>query len=353
MTGLIDNCQVHGLTEFTKQGRCKLCHIQKCLGKITGDYSLTQYNEFKQKYPDLYKDYYDKRCRKTASTCIKKYGVKNPYQIDYIRKKAENSIKQKPKKKKIYIQRRKSKEDKALEIKERMQRLHGVDNPSQLPGFKEKFNTSIRKHRQHINYDYLDNLYKIYKRVTTYDITNIVNNSNASRPTVLRFLKNQNIIIDTSYNSKAEIHLYDFIKSINPEIFVLQGDKQIIGNQLDIYVPELKLGIEFNGNYWHQENCVQRKINPDYHVNKTNLCEQQGIRLIHIWEHEWLTNQDYCKYVIECYLDGKIPDISIYNNKLPRDYFQTLDFPDGKIEEPEEELIDNKFKIYKTGYIIL
>jgi len=71
----------------------------------------------------------------------------------------------------------------------------------------------------------LDNLYKIYKRVTTYDITNIVNNSNASRPTVLRFLKNQNIIIDTSYNSKAEIHLYDFIKSINPEIFVLQGDK--------------------------------------------------------------------------------------------------------------------------------
>jgi len=40
-------------------------------------------------------------------------------------------------------------------------------------------------------------LYKIYKRVTTYDITNIVDISNASRSTVLRFLKSQNIIIDT------------------------------------------------------------------------------------------------------------------------------------------------------------
>ena len=100
MIGLIDNCQVHGLTEFTKQGRCKLCHIQKCLDKIT-DYSLTQYKEFKEKYPDLYNDYYNKRCEKTTSTCIEKYGVKNPYQIDHIRKKAENSIKQKPKKRKF------------------------------------------------------------------------------------------------------------------------------------------------------------------------------------------------------------------------------------------------------------
>lgn len=338
------------MTEFTRQGRCKLCHIQKCLGKITGDYTLTQYNEFKSKYPDIYKKHFDKRNTKTQNTCLEKYNVKNPYQIEHIKNKAQQSIKQKPKKVKSYVSRKKSREDKALEIKERMLRLYGVESPSQLPEFKEKFNKSIRKHRQYIDYEYLDNLQKRYKRVTTYDITEITNKSKASRTTVLRFLKNQNISIDTQYNSKSEIEIYDFIKHNNSEISIIQGEKSVIGQQLDIYMPKLKLAIEFNGDYWHQIDCVHRTIDKNYHLRKTELCESKGIRLIHIWEHEWKNNQDFCKYVIDCYLNGKIPDISKYDGKLPRDYFSTLDFS-GKIEEPEEELLDNKFKVYKTGII--
>jgi hypothetical protein len=61
--------------------------------------------------------------------------------------------------------------------------------------------------------------------------------------------------------------------------------------ELDIYIPEKKLAIEFDGLYWHNDNIVK----PNYHLNKTELCEKQGIKLIHIFENEWLTKQDIVK----------------------------------------------------------
>jgi hypothetical protein len=36
-------------------------------------------------------------------------------------------------------------------------------------------------------------------------------------------------------------------------------------------------------------------IDKNYHLNKTELCEQKGIRLIHIFEDEWLNKQDIVK----------------------------------------------------------
>lgn len=52
---------------------------------------------------------------------------------------------------------------------------------------------------------------------------------------------------------------------------------------LDCYSPSKKVGIEFNGLYWHNEESKGKT----YHLDKTNACKAEGIRLIHIWEHEW------------------------------------------------------------------
>ena len=162
------------------------------------------------------------------------------------------------------------------------------------------------------------------------------------------FLSNKSIKSTQSY----EFEIIDYINNVK-QVTTCMSDYSIIQPlQLDIYIPDLKLAIEVNGDYWHSIKKQFEKSKINRQILKTNLCEERGIRLIHIWEHEWLNNQDYCKYVIECYLSGKIPNISIYNGKLPRDYFQTLDFPDGKIEEPIIEK-SGKFDVYKTGYIIL
>ena len=61
--------------------------------------------------------------------------------------------------------------------------------------------------------------------------------------------------------------------------------------ELDIYVPGKKLAIEFDGLYWH---CVGKK-DRKYHLAKTEMCEKAGIRLIHVFENEWLYGKDIVK----------------------------------------------------------
>lgn len=41
-----------------------------------------------------------------------------------------------------------------------------------------------------------------------------------------------------------------------------------------------------------------------YHLNKTELCEQLGYRLIHIWENEWNNNKDEIKAKLENILNN-------------------------------------------------
>jgi len=72
---------------------------------------------------------------------------------------------------------------------------------------------------------------------------------------------------------------------------VIQNIKSIIPPwELDIYIPAKKLAIEYDGLYWHSESIGGKDKN--YHLNKTLECEKQGIKLIHIFEDEWLNKQN-------------------------------------------------------------
>lgn len=75
------------------------------------------------------------------------------------------------------------------------------------------------------------------------------------------------------------------------------------GKQLDVYCPERKLAIEFNGLYWHSEVFKEKR----YHLEKTEMCESQGIQLIHIWEDEWVEKQDVVKSLLKAKLGIKTP----------------------------------------------
>ena len=87
---------------------------------------------------------------------------------------------------------------------------------------------------------------------------------------------------------EIQIYLQDILKQK-----IDYNNRSIIPPQeLDIYIPEKKLAIEFDGLYWHSEEIGKTK---NYHLNKTEECEKQGIQLIHIFENEWLTKQDIVK----------------------------------------------------------
>ena len=95
--------------------------------------------------------------------------------------------------------------------------------------------------------------------------------------------------------SISEKEILDYMKSIyNGNI--IENCRNILPNaEIDIYVPEFKLGVEYNGNYWHRSMYRQdgKKFvfdsgkSPSYHQKKSLLARENGIRIIHIWEDQW------------------------------------------------------------------
>lgn len=93
--------------------------------------------------------------------------------------------------------------------------------------------------------------------------------------------------------SKDEIELLSWIRSVY-DGEVIQSDKSVFGNgfEIDILLPDLNLGIEYNGLYWHSE--LQGKSNW-YHRTKYEKANDVGIHLIQIFEDEWLHKKDIVK----------------------------------------------------------
>ena len=94
--------------------------------------------------------------------------------------------------------------------------------------------------------------------------------------------------------SKTEL---DIAACIPSSINVVLNDRSVLdGKEIDIYVPEYKFGIEYNGLMWHSigESKYSKFNRPDtrenryQHVYKTNLAQNKGIQLFHIFENEWL-----------------------------------------------------------------
>jgi hypothetical protein len=100
--------------------------------------------------------------------------------------------------------------------------------------------------------------------------------------------------------SNSENEIIEFIKSFNIE--VLSGKKDLIKNpetnrflELDIFIPSKNIAIEFNGLYWHNEQFRDNK----YHLMKYNLCKDLNIKLIQIFEDEWVFKKDIVKNIIK------------------------------------------------------
>lgn len=96
------------------------------------------------------------------------------------------------------------------------------------------------------------------------------------------YLTIEKYITDMTFCSCIEEEIGNYIESKG--IHIERHNKYILnGQELDIYIPDKRIEIEFNGYYWHST------IHKDtyYHQNKTITCAKQGIQLIHIFEYEW------------------------------------------------------------------
>jgi hypothetical protein len=108
--------------------------------------------------------------------------------------------------------------------------------------------------------------------------------------------------------SKAEKQVYAYIVATFPELEVHENyrAKQLGQFELDIYVEDVRLGVEFNGEYWHDESRDPRI--KDRHDRKQAICETLGVRLVVVWENDWKTRQnDVEEQISEIVAGGEIP----------------------------------------------
>lgn len=69
---------------------------------------------------------------------------------------------------------------------------------------------------------------------------------------------------------------------------ILTSDRTLLHPyEVDIYIPERKLAFEYDGLFWH--NSINKPDN--YHLEKTERCEERGVQLIHVFEDEWLNKR--------------------------------------------------------------
>lgn len=95
------------------------------------------------------------------------------------------------------------------------------------------------------------------------------------------------------YTSYAQQEIQQYLESLGVVVEVNVRGKLQKNRELDIFLPEYGIAVEYDGLHWHGENwgCKDRM----YHLSKTLECEKHGIRLIHIFEDEWLFKQDIVK----------------------------------------------------------
>jgi hypothetical protein len=96
-----------------------------------------------------------------------------------------------------------------------------------------------------------------------------------------------------SYSTVSNI-IIDELLPYNLNIII--KDKNILNNkEIDIYFPDQKIGIEYNGLFWHSDRFKSKT----YHLDKTTLAESKGVQLLHIFDNEWNKKEDIVMSLIK------------------------------------------------------
>jgi len=115
----------------------------------------------------------------------------------------------------------------------------------------------------------------------------------------------------SSGTSKQELELFGRIKAICPEAKKLrdmqvkiEGKSHIHGFDIDIFIPDLNLGIEFDGKYHHSFEAMRAdpkrsKWSDDdirnYHnLKDTWFWSSKGIKILHIKWDDWIADKQAC-----------------------------------------------------------
>lgn len=301
--------------------------------------------EFREKVESTTEQKYGDRCvfnvpeikEKIKNTMLQEYGVENPFQSREILEKAKNTFAKNHNGASNFLS-----SDEGVEFfKQRIKEKYGVENPSHIPGHKEKIKKTLEKHygvsnamdipyvRQKIREgsvkkfgvenpvyskewqekirqkffeehgcvtamqaNWPEGTYKILSSKNNFlnfirsqkDKTRIglASTLGCSFSVICNYIKKYDLFseVDT-IASHPELEISMFLDELGVEHYKTKSI--IFPYEIDFYCPEYKIGIEFNGSFWHS---VEQK-GKDYHLMKTNLAKEKGIFIYHIFESDW------------------------------------------------------------------
>lgn len=258
---------------------------------------------FNDKYGVNHPSQVDRFYRKAESENFKKLGYKSPLSSPVIREKINDTNLERygghPMKNYINFEKVKSTNlerygyecilsipEKREEIKNTWLSKYGVDNPMISEEVRSDF--IISKDFNYIKY--IGSNYSLFNCISGHEFTIHIDNYHSRLKSNIPLCTVCNPIGDL--RSIKEQELYKFISSVyDGEIVQSYRDKL----EIDIYLPDLKLGFEFNGLYWHSEEYKDK----NYHLDKTKYFDERGIRIIHIWEDDWDCKCDIVKSQIK------------------------------------------------------
>jgi len=256
--------------------------------------------------------------KKVKQTNLERYGVENVFQSEKIKERIKEKNLEK-----YGVEYTLSSDDIKEKIKKTNLERYGVDNPSKS---KEIIDKKIKTFENSLKLKY--GIIEVKNNIIT-SLCGIGHKYEIEK-SLFYNRKRLNIELCTiclPVNSKSisgqENNILEFISNHYPN--VISSDRNLLnGKEIDIYIPELNLGFEFNGLYWHSEIYKERT----YHLDKTKECLNNDTILFHIWEDDWLYKQDIVKSMILNKL-GKTPNKifarkcevrEISDNKLIREF---------------------------------
>lgn len=122
----------------------------------------------------------------------------------------------------------------------------------------------------------------------TMSIATLATKLEVSSSNLCKYFHKYGIEIKQHSTTELEQKMVDYFvgKGIKVE---LKNRTLISPKEIDLYFPDLKLGIEINGFYWHSEEFQKNKF---YHLNKSIAAEQANIELWHFWDWELIDHWD-------------------------------------------------------------
>ena len=294
------NLQTYGVIGYTQTDEFKEKSKKTCLEKYGTEYSgksetvqqkakqtcLEKYGTEYYSSSQSYKDNFDKILEKSKQTCLKEYGEEFVFKVKKFQEKANKTKIEK----------------------------YGTTSHSQSDHWKSLMYDNFKNTL--INLGYYDLGYKLisYKGNGDYEIYCPHCKQNFITKTSGQFCSrhSRHHEICTNCNplhkpySYGEKELAEYVSSIYDGA-ILENNRTVIRpRELDIYLPELRLAIEYNGDYWH--------ANPKYYSEdhiigeatakevwkedeqKINRCVKAGIELLIIWEDDWINRREQVQF---------------------------------------------------------